>query len=309
MHTNQVSPLANQLMTHIQGMLRDDALKGKTIIVTGGGTGLGKSMAHYFLQLGANVVICSRRKSVIDNTAQELQAATGGSVLAVECDVRSNEQIERVIQEAVDRFGEVHGLVNNSAGNFISPTERLSYKAVDVVVDIVLRGTYYFTLALGKYWIEKKIKGTVLNISTTYAWTGSGWVVPSAMAKAGVLAMTKSLAFEWGKYGIRLNAIAPGPFPTKGAWDRLFPAELAEKFAFENRIPLGRVGDHQELANLAAYLMSDFSAYLTGEVITLDGGEVLSAGQFNFLKEVSEEQWDGIEAQIKSANRNSKKEG
>ncbi|MEO6687423.1 MAG: SDR family oxidoreductase, partial [Dyadobacter sp.] len=204
-------------------------------------------------------------------------------------------------------FGQVDGLVNNSAGNFISPTERLSYKAVDTVVDIVLRGTYYFTLALGKYWIENKIKGTVLNISTTYAWTGSGWVVPSAMAKAGVLAMTKSLAFEWADHGIRLNAIAPGPFPTKGAWDRLFPEELAKKFSFENRIPLQRVGDHQELANLAAYLISDFSAYITGEVITLDGGEVLSAGQFNFLKEVSDDQWDTIEDQIKNANRNSKK--
>lgn len=295
-------------MIPTQGMLRDNALEGKTIIVTGGGTGLGKSMTQYFMQLGANVVICSRRLAVLDSTAEELRTATGGNILTVECDVRKTEQIENVIQQAIEHYGAVHGIVNNSAGNFISPTERLSYKAMDVVVDIVLRGTYYFTLALGKYWIENNIKGTVLNISTTYAWTGSGWVVPSAMAKAGVLAMTKSLAFEWGPHGIRLNAIAPGPFPTKGAWDRLFPAELAEKFAFENRIPLGRVGDHQELANLAAYLMSDFSAYLTGEVITLDGGEVLNGGQFNFLKEVSEEQWDVIEDQIKNANRSSKKE-
>lgn len=295
-------------MNPTQGMLRDDALKGKTIIVTGGGTGLGKSMSQYFLQLGANVVICSRRKSVIDAAVEELQAATGGHILGVECDIRKTDQIENVIQQAIERFGEVNGIVNNSAGNFISPTERLSYKAMDVIVDIVLRGTYYFTLALGKYWIANNIKGTVLNISTTYAWTGSGWVVPSAMAKAGVLAMTKSLAYEWGSHGIRLNAVAPGPFPTKGAWDRLFPAELAEKFAFENRIPLKRVGDHQELANLAAYLMSDFSAYVTGEVITIDGGEVLAAGQFNFLNEVTEEQWDTIEAQIKTANRSSKKE-
>ena len=295
-------------MTPTQGMLREDALQGKTIIVTGGGTGLGKSMTQYFMQLGANVVICSRRKAVLDSAAEELRAATGGNILAVECDVRKTDQIENVIQQAIEQFGAVHGIVNNSAGNFISPTERLSYKAMDVVVDIVLRGTYYFTLALGKYWIENNIKGTVLNISTTYAWTGSGWVVPSAMAKAGVLAMTKSLAYEWGPHGIRLNAVAPGPFPTKGAWDRLFPAELAEKFAFENRIPLARVGDHQELANLAAYLMSDFSGYITGEVITIDGGEVLNGGQFNFLKEVSEEQWDVIEGQIKNANRSSKKE-
>ncbi|GAB3165881.1 SDR family oxidoreductase [Telluribacter humicola] len=296
-------------MNHTQGMLREGALDGKTIIVTGGGTGLGKSMSRYFLELGANVVICSRRLAILEDTARELEAATGGKVLPVECDVRNPQQIEQVLEQAISRFGQVDGLVNNSAGNFISPTERLSYKAVDVVVDIVLRGTYYFTLAAGKYWIEKNIKGTVLNISTTYAWTGSGWVVPSAMAKAGVLTMTKSLAFEWGKYGIRLNAIAPGPFPTKGAWDRLFPEELAEKFAFENRIPLQRVGDHQELANLAAYLMSDFSGYVTGEVITIDGGEVLSGGQFNFLHEVNDEQWDQIGEQIKKANRASKKEG
>ncbi|WP_149239907.1 SDR family oxidoreductase [Dyadobacter sp. 32] len=290
-------------MQHTQGMLRDGALEGKTIIVTGGGSGLGKSMSTYFLKLGANVVICSRRLDVIESTARELEELTGGKVLAVACDVRKPEQIENVIQKSIEKFGSVEVLVNNSAGNFISPTERLSYKAVDTVVDIVLRGTYYFTLALGKYWIESKIKGTVLNISTTYAWTGSGWVVPSAMAKAGVLTMTKSLAFEWADHGIRLNAIAPGPFPTKGAWDRLFPEELANKFAFENRIPLQRVGDHQELANLAAYLVSDFSAYVTGEVITLDGGEVLGGGQFNFLKEVSDDQWDAIEDQIKKATK------
>lgn len=290
-------------MQYTQGMLRDGALENKTIIVTGGGTGLGKSMATYFLKLGANVVICSRRMEVLENTASELEELPGGKVLAVECDVRKTEQIENVIAKAIEKFGSIEVLVNNSAGNFISPTERLSYKAVDTVVDIVLRGTYYFTLALGKYWIDNKIKGTVLNISTTYAWTGSGWVVPSAMAKAGVLAMTKSLAFEWADHGIRLNAIAPGPFPTKGAWDRLFPEELAKKFSFENRIPLQRVGDHQELANLAAYLVSDFSAYVTGEVITLDGGEVLAGGQFNFLKEVSDDQWDAIENQIKAATR------
>lgn len=287
------------------GMLRDGALNGKTIIVTGGGTGLGKSMSRYFLQLGANVVICSRKEDVITATVAELGEETGKSenIIALPCDVRSPEQIENVLALSVQKFGQVDGLVNNSAGNFISPTERLSYKAVDTVVDIVLKGSYYFTLAIGKYWIENKIKGTVLNISTTYAWTGSGWVVPSAMAKAGVLTMTKSLAYEWGHYGIRLNAIAPGPFPTKGAWDRLFPEELAKEFAFENRIPLQRVGDHQELANLAAFLLSDFSSFITGEVITIDGGEVLSGGQFNFLSKVKPEQWDTIEKQVKSASK------
>jgi NAD(P)-dependent dehydrogenase (short-subunit alcohol dehydrogenase family) len=294
-------------MAYNEGMLRDGALDNKTIIITGGGTGLGKSMAAYFLKLGANIVICSRRLEVLEKTARELEETIGGNILCVACDVRKTEQIEDVIAKSIEQFGSVDGLVNNSAGNFISPTERLSYKAVDTIVDIVLRGTYYFTLALGKYWIEQKIKGTILNISTTYAWTGSGWVVPSAMAKAGVLAMTKSLAFEWADHGIRLNAIAPGPFPTKGAWERLFPEELARKFSFENRIPLQRLGEHQELANLAAYLMSDFSSYMTGEVITLDGGEVLAAGQFNFLNEVSDDQWDSIEDEIKNANRNSKK--
>ncbi len=291
------------------GMLRDDALKGKTIIVTGGGTGLGKSMSRYFLTLGANITICSRRQAVIDATAAELMAETGGQVLAVQCDVRNPVEIENVIAETVARFGQIDGLLNNSAGNFISPTERLSYKAFDTVVDIVLRGTYYFTLAVGKYWIENKIKGTVLNISTTYATTGSGYVVPSAVAKGGALIMTKSLAAEWGKYGIRLNAIAPGPFPTKGAWDRLFPEPLASMMDPTSRIPLKRVGEHGELANLAAYLLSDFSSYITGESITIDGGEVLAAGEFSHLESVTEEQWDMIGEMIKQANRASKQEG
>ncbi len=295
------------------GMLRDDALKGRTIIVTGGGTGLGKSISRYLLQLGANVTICSRRQNVIDDTAKELMDETGrsegrtpdgsGQVLAVACDVRNTDEIENVIAKTIEKFGQIDGLLNNSAGNFISPTERLSYKAFDTIVDIVLRGTYYFTLAVGKYWIENKIPGTVLNISTTYATTGSGYVVPSAVAKGGALIMTKSLAAEWGKYGIRLNAIAPGPFPTKGAWDRLFPEPLASMMDPTSRIPLHRVGEHGELANLAAFLLSDYSGYITGESITIDGGEVLMAGEFNHLESVTNEQWDTIEQTIRKANR------
>ena len=284
-------------------MLRDDALKGKTIIVTGGGTGLGKSISRYLLQLGANVTICSRRQNVIDESAKELMDETGGVVLAVQCDVRNPEQIENVMAQTIEKFGRIDGLLNNSAGNFISPTERLSYRAFDTIVDIVLRGTYYFTLAVGKYWIENQIKGTVLNISTTYATTGSGYVVPSAVAKGGALIMTKSLAAEWGKYGIRLNAIAPGPFPTKGAWDRLFPEPLASLMDPTSRIPLHRVGEHQELANLAAYLLSDYSGYITGECITIDGGEVLGAGEFSHLESVTPKQWDQIGETIKQANR------
>lgn len=279
-----------------EGMLRKDALKGKTLIVTGGGTGLGKSMGQYFLELGANLVIASRKAEVLEKAADELRASTGGSVLPLACDVRNYEEVEKVIEGTVTEFGTVHGLLNNAAGNFISPTERLSHRAFDAVVDIVLKGSYNFTLALGKKWIANGQPGTILNIVTTYAWTGSGYVVPSACGKAGVLAMTRSLAVEWAKYGIRNNAIAPGPFPTEGAWSRLLPGHLKDKLDPAQRVPLKRVGDHQELANLAAYLMSDFSAYINGEVITIDGGEWLkNGGEFSFLEMIKPEMWDQLQ--------------
>lgn len=287
-------------MQYQQKMLRDDAMKGKTIIVTGGGTGLGKSSSRYLLELGANVVICSRKLPVLEAAAAELMAETGGQVLAVACDVREYEQIENVIQQAVARFGTVDGLLNNAAGNFISPTERLSHRAFSSVFDIVMKGSAFFTLAIGKYWIANNLRGTVLSIVTTYAWTGSAYVVPSACAKAGVLAMTRSLAVEWAKYGIRLNAIAPGPFPTEGAWDNLLPEPIREKFNPKNKVPVGRVGEHQELANLVAYLLSDFSAYINGDCITIDGGEWLKgAGEFNNLEAVPKEMWDMLEMFIK----------
>lgn len=276
-----------------QPMLRENSLKGKTILVTGGGTGLGKSMGKYFLELGANLVIASRKLEVLEEAAEELQKATGGKVLPLACDVRNYNEIEEVLKKSKEKFGRIDGLLNNAAGNFISPTEKLSHRAFDIVVDIVLKGSYYFTLAMGKDWIDLQQKGTILNITTTYAWTGSGYVVPSAVAKAGVLNMTKSLAVEWAKYGIRSNAIAPGPFPTEGAMTRLFPKELEELADFKKRVPLKRVGDHQELANLAAFLMSDFSSYINGEVITIDGGEWLKgAGEFNHLDAVTPEQWE-----------------
>ncbi|MBK8487002.1 MAG: SDR family oxidoreductase [Bacteroidetes bacterium] len=277
-------------------MLRDGALKDKTIIVTGGGTGLGKSMTTYFLQLGANVIITSRKLDVLQKTADELAAKTGGKILALACDVRNYEEVENMLQQSIAHFGKVDVLVNNAAGNFISPTERLSNRAFDTVVDIVLKGSYNCTLALGKNWIAEKLKGTVMSIVTTYAFTGSGYVVPSAVAKAGVLSMTRSLAVEWAKYGIRLNAIAPGPFPTEGAWSRLIPPGLEDDFDLAKKIPVGRAGDHQELANLAAYLVSDFSAYVNGEVIVIDGGEWLKgAGEFNMLEKVPEKMWDMME--------------
>ncbi len=280
----------------MDGMLKPDALKGKTIIITGGGTGLGKSMGKYMLQLGANLVITSRKKDVLDKTASELETETGGKVLALSCDVRKYDEIENVLKETESHFGRIDGVLNNAAGNFISPTERLSHRAFDIIVDIVLKGTYYMTLAAGKHWINKKQPGTFLNIVTTYAWTGSGYVVPSACSKAGVLALTRSLAVEWAKYKIRSNAIAPGPFPTEGAWSRLLPGDLVKKFDPAERVPLKRVGEHQELANLAAYLMSDYSDYINGEVITIDGGEWLrNGGEFSHLESISSELWDELE--------------
>ena len=283
-------------------MLRDDALAGKTIVVTGGGCGLGKSMTTYFLELGANVAITSRNMEKLEKVAKELEEQTGGRCLPLQCDVRHYDQVEAMREKAVAEFGSVDILLNNAAGNFISPTERLSANAFDTIIDIVLKGSKNCTLAFGKHWIDEKQENkNILNIVTTYAWTGSAYVVPSATAKAGVLAMTRSLAVEWAKYGIRSNAIAPGPFPTKGAWDRLLPGDLKEKFDLAKKVPLKRVGDHQELANLAAYLVSDFSAYVNGEVITIDGGEWLKgAGQFNLLEDVPEEMWDMLEQMIKS---------
>ena len=286
-----------------QGMLQPEALKGKTIIITGGGTGLGKSMTKYFLQLGANCVISSRKLDVLEKTAKELEAETGGKCLAVACDVLLYHEVEAMINKAIETLGKVDVLVNNAAGNFISPTERLSAGAFKAIIGIVLEGSINCTLALGKLWIKnKETNKAVLNIVTTYAWTGSGYVVPSATAKAGVLAMTRSLAVEWAKYGIRMNAIAPGPFPTKGAWDRLVPGDLKEKFDLINRVPLRRVGEHQELANLAAYLVSDYSGYINGDVITIDGGEWLQgAGEFSMFDEVTQTQWDDIEKMVRGA--------
>lgn len=285
-------------------MLKDNALAGKVIIVTGGGSGLGKSMSEFYLRLGAKVVICSRSLDRLEEAAADLREKTGGEVLAIACDVRKYEEVEAVMQKTIETFGTITGLVNNAAGNFISPTERLSHRAFDSVVDIVLKGSYNCTLAVGKYWIEKQIKGTVLSIVTTYAWTGSGYVVPSACAKAGVLAMTRSLAVEWGKYGIRMNAIAPGPFPTPGAWDRLFPKEIQEKIGMDPlaKIPLKRAGEHHELANLACYLMSEYSAYVNGDVITIDGGEWLKgAGEFNMMDAIPTEMWDYVESLTRKA--------
>jgi len=276
-----------------KGMLKANSLKGKTIVVTGGGSGLGKSMSEYFLSLGANIVITSRREELLKKVAEGMMKKFGGKVLPLSCDVRDPELVSKVLDDSFSKFNKIDCLLNNAAGNFISPTERLSTRAFDAVIDIVLKGTINFSLMLGKKWIEKKDSGNILNIVTTYAWTGSGYVVPSACAKAGVLALTKSLAVEWAKYKIRSNAIAPGPFPTKGAWERLLPGDLKDKFDPSKKVPLKRVGEHHELANLAAYLVSDYSSYINGEVVTIDGGEWLKgAGQFNNLDKITDEMWD-----------------
>lgn len=270
----------------------------RTIIVTGGGSGLGKAMSAFLADLGANVIITGRRQEVLQATTDEINGQASGRVLGVSGDVREMEDVRKVLNAAIDEFGRIDGLINNAAGNFVSPTERLSHRAFQSVIGIVLNGSINYSLEVGKYWIDKQIKGVMLNIVTTYAWTGTGYTVPSACAKAGVLAMTRSLAVEWGrKYGIRCNAVAPGPFPTKGAWDRLFPEAMRDQFDPANRVPLQRVGDHQELANLVAYLMSDYAAYINGEVITIDGGEWLeNGGQFNMFRHVSDDMWDMLAA-------------
>jgi len=255
-------------------------------------------MVKYFVELGARVAISGRREEKLIEAAEEISKH---NVFPVVCDVRESGQVDAALAQIIEHFGTLNGLVNNAAGNFISPTERLSHRAFDIIIDIVLKGSKNCTLSCGKYWIENKIPANVLNIVTTYAWTGSGYVVPSATAKAGVLAMTRSLAVEWAKYGQRHNAIAPGPFPTKGAWDRLFPKEMSDKINLESRVPLKRVGHHQELANLAAYLMSDFSAYVNGEVVTIDGGEWLQgAGQFNQMEAITQEEWDYLEKIVRA---------
>lgn len=275
-------------------MYATDLLKDQRILVTGGGTGLGKSMAHRFLELGARVTICGRREAVLKETKAEFDAEFGDRTAIHACDIRDPDAVEAMVAKIWEEQGGLDCLLNNAAGNFIAKSETLSNRAIDAVLGIVLHGTAYVTWACGKRWIESGQPGNVLSIVTTYAWTGSPYVVPSAMAKAGVLAMTRSLAAEWGPHQIRLNAIAPGPFPTKGAWDRLIPNKEAEA-EWLRRIPLGRVGEHRELADLAVYLVAAESGYVSGEVVTIDGaGWVKGAGQFSIMENLTDAEWEAM---------------
>ena len=272
-------------------VFKPDLLKGKRILITGGGTGLGKAMGRRYMELGADLFICGRRGEVLAEAAKEHMAAVPGRrVETAVCDIRDPEAVEAMVAQAF-AARPIDVLVNNAAGNFLAKAEELSHRALDAVIGIVLHGAAYCTLACGKRWIAAKRPGVVLSIVTTYAWTGSGYVLPSAMAKAGVHAMTQSLAVEWGRHNIRTVAIAPGPFPTEGAWSRLAPRpDLAHEL--ETRNPLGRPGRHEELADLAAYLVSDGAGYITGECVTIDGGEWLKgAGQFSWAGKLTDEEW------------------
>jgi len=263
-------------------MFKEDTLQGEVILITGGGSGLGLSMAKKFAELGANIAICGRTEKKLKDATEELKEH-GTVVRFYPCDVRDHEKVGEMIDHIVEDFGKMTGLVNNAAGNFLSASEDLSPGGFKAIVDIVLHGSFNCTHHFGNYLIDNKKEGNILNIVTTYAEdAGSAFVLPSACGKAGVLAMTRSLAYEWGTYGIRVNAIAPGPFPTEGAWTRLFPTKKFEK-KYLGKIPAGRYGEHEELANLASFLMSDLAPYITGETVTIDGGEKLSGGQFNFI--------------------------
>ena len=292
-------------------MFKEDLLKGKRILVTGGGSGLGKEMSRYFLKYGAEVLICGRRVGVLEETAKELMDEQGGTVKCYGLDIRGPQDVDNTINEIFDE-APIHGLVNNAAGNFISRTEDLSHRGFDAIASIVFHGTFYVTHSVGKRWLDLGMGGNIISILATWVWTGSAFTVPSAMSKSGVHAMTQSLATEWGKTGIRINAIAPGPFPTEGAWARLSPGQDPDEAASDSsgaysQNPMGRVGEMEELGNLATFLMSDGCNYLNGQTIAIDGAEYLTGGTFyRALASLKDEDWAAIKDSIKSTNEKDK---
>jgi NAD(P)-dependent dehydrogenase (short-subunit alcohol dehydrogenase family) len=287
-------------------MFRPGLMKGERVLITGGGTGLGKVMAEACAMLGADVYIWGRRGNVIEDTAKELSDAHGAKVVGMACDIR----VPEAIHDAMDQVwagGALTGLVNNAAGNFISRTEDLSPRGFDAIANIVFRGSFFVTLDAGKRWLAEGKHASVVSILTTWVWNGGPFTVPSAMSKAGLNVMTQSLAVEWGNRGIRFNAIAPGPFPTEGAWARLNPGSATAAGAptpppADPTIPLGRNGEMRELANLAVYLLHPGSAYVNGQTIAIDGGSHLQGGGFNRLASWGDAEWEAARNQIRSAN-------
>jgi NAD(P)-dependent dehydrogenase (short-subunit alcohol dehydrogenase family) len=286
-------------------MFKENLLKDKRILITGGGTGLGKVMGKHFAKHGADLYICGRRENVLQDTANEIMDEFNVNVNYQTLDIRASKDVDDYIQSIFDDKP-LDGLVNNAAGNFISPTKDLSHKGFDAIANIVFHGTFYITHSVGKRWIEESHKGSIISILATWIWTGSPYVVPSAMSKSGLHAMTQSLAAEWGKYGIKVNGIAPGPFPTKGAWDRLNPGDSDDGMS-TSTIPLGRVGEMEELQNLATFLMADGCDYLTGQTIGLDGAQYLTGGgTFSQLDKLSDDDWDSMRKLIRETNNKDK---
>ncbi len=286
-------------------MFKKDLLQNKRILITGGGTGLGKEMANHFAEHGADLYICGRRENVLKETADEIGEKFNRKVNYQTLDIRASKDVDDYVQSIFDE-SPLDGLVNNAAGNFISPTKDLSHKGFDAIANIVFHGTFYMTHSVGRRWIETSTKGSIINILTTWIWTGSPYVVPSAMSKSGINAMTQSLAAEWGKYGIKVNGIAPGPFPTKGAWERLNPGN-SEDDDMMSTVPLGRVGQMSELQNLATFLMADGCDYLTGQTIAIDGAQYLTGGgTFSQLDKLSDDDWENMRKLIRDANNKDK---
>ena len=287
-------------------MFKEGLLKGKRILVTGGGTGLGKEMATHYASLGADIVICGRRLNVLEETADEIKSNHDVDVLSQSLDIRSPQDVDDFIDQ-IFATKPLDGLVNNAAGNFISPTKMLSPRGFDAIANIVFHGTFYVTHSVGRRWIEAGLKGNIISILATWVWTGSPYVVPSAMSKSAINAMTKSLAVEWGPYNIRVNAIAPGPFPTEGAWARLSPKGDLDNDSSYSAIPLGRVGEMSELQNLASFLMADGCDYLTGQTIAIDGAQYITGGgTLSGLSKLKDSDWEEIKSMIKSTNEKDK---